>query len=134
MKEEVNYKQQLLDLINGINDLGNFAVMQNSKGRITIETVHETDSIGNPTLDTIIAFEDADKMPFIRCMAEIADGCIMPIEVFERNHWKQVYNDFLIHLLFAKDNKNEKRIDPESGEVIRCIPVGTLLKEGYKNN
>lgn len=129
MKEEVCYKQRLLKLIEDINNLKEFASMQNLKGGFRVETIErstisskgQTDSI-----DTIIHFDDISTLSFIRVSSE--NFCNIT------GHWKQVYNDFLMYLIFAKDNKDESLIDPSNGEVIRCVPVRTLLKEGYKNN
>ena len=129
MKKEVDYKQQLLDLIEGINSLKEFASMQNLKGEFRVETIErstvsskgQTDSI-----DTVIHFDDISTLSFIRVSSE--NFCNIT------DHWKQAYNDFLMYLIFAKDNKDESLIDPSNGEVIRCVQVRTLLKEGYKNN
>ena len=129
MKKEVDYKQQLLDLIEGINNLKEIALLQNLKGNFRVETIErstisskgQTDSI-----DTIIHFDDMDTLSFVRVSSE------NPYNV--AGHWKQVYNDFLMYLIFAKDSKDDTLIDPSNGEVIRCVPVRTLLKEGYKNN
>ena len=127
MKEEVDYKRRLLSLIEDINNLKEFASMQNLKGGFRVETIErstvsskgQTDSI-----DTIIHFDDISTLSFIRVSSE--NFCNIA------GHWKQVYNDFLMYLIFAKDNKNETLIDPSNGEVIRCVPVRILLKEGYK--
>ena len=127
MKEEVDYKQRLLKLIEDINNLKEFAFMQNLKGRFRVETIErstvsskgQTDSI-----DTIIHFDDISTLSFIRVSSE--NFCNIT------GHWKQVYNDFLMYLIFAKDNKDESLIDPSNGEVIRCVPIRKLLKEGYK--
>ena len=137
MKEEVDYKRRLLSLIEDINNLKEFASMQNLKGGFRVETIErstvsskgQTDSI-----DTIIHFDDIGTLSFIRSLAEVDKDCDIPRSIFEKNHWEQVYNDFLMYLIFAKDNKDESLIDPSNGEVIRCVPVRTLLKEGYKNN
>ena len=127
MKEEVDYKRRLLSLIEDINNLKEFASMQNLKGGFRVETIErntvsskgQTDSI-----DTIIHFDDISTLSFIRVSSE--NFCNIT------GHWKQVYNDFLMYLIFAKDNKDESLIDPGNGEVIRCVSVRTLLKEGYK--
>ena len=137
MKEEVCYKQRLLKLIEDINNLKEFAWMQNLKGRFRVETIEQStiSSKGQTdSIDTIVYFDDIDTLSFIRCQAEVDKDCDIPRSIFEKNHWKQVYNDFLIYLIFAKDNKDESLIDLSNGEVIRCVPVRTLLKEGYKNS
>ena len=137
MKEEVDYKQRLLKLIEDINNLKEFAWMQNLKGRFRVETIEQStiSSKGQTDLiDTIVYFDDIGTLSFIRCQAEVDKDCYIPRSIFEKNHWEQVYNDFLMYLIFAKDNEDESLIDSSNGEVIRCIPVRTLLKEGYKNN
>lgn len=131
MKEN-NYKQQLLDLIEGINNLRHFNPSLKTKGGFNITEGNFTDDKSNIQLDTIISFDDKDTLPFIRVSSRLEGICSMPPHIFEKNHWEQVYYNFLNYMLFAKDSRNIVVTDLPEGCTVTVIPVATLLMEGYE--
>ena len=134
MKEEVDYKELLIDLLDSLNELKKIDFMLDLKGEFRIETYLTTTMSGRKSerhMDSIIHFNEKDDYAFIRVKSEDTIGLLD----FERIHYKNVYFDFLRFFTFAQDNRNYDNLyKTNGGQVIKVIPIRTLLKEGYKNN
>ena len=132
MKEEIDYKELLIDLLGSLNELKNIDPMLNLKGEFSIETYLTTITSGRKLkkyMDSIIHFKEEDDYAFIRVKSDDIDEILD----FEEIHYRNVYFDFLRFFIFAQDNRNyDNSYKTNVGQVIEVVPIRKLLKEGYK--
>jgi hypothetical protein len=132
MKEEIDYKELLIDLLDSLNELKNIDPMLNLKGEFSIETYLTTITSGRKLkkyMDSIIHFKEEDDYAFIRVKSNDTDEMVD----VEKIHYKNVYFDFLRFFTFAQDNRNyDSSYKTNAGQVVEVVPIRKLLKEGYK--
>ena len=137
---KIDYKEKLEDLVNDINIIAEDSICK-FRGKFEIETdVHL--QVGDRgyinTICTKIIYKDLSDLPILY-IETYDEGTPVQIkwEKYEvsnsklEDHYRQVYSSFLHYLLFAVDTRN---LEDSMENPVVIIPIGTLLREGFKRD
>ena len=126
-----DYKEKLIVLLESINDLVETSLL-NLKGNFSLPTTERSTISSKGTTDSIqtsIIYNEVESLPIMTLETNLNAGS----EYYKDLHWKNIYNDFLKYIFFAKDTRN-KEYKSLLGNPVVIIPIGTLLKEGFKRD
>lgn len=138
--KKIDYKEKLEDLVNDINIVAEDSIRK-FRGKFEIENGTHL-QIGDRgyinIIYTKIIYKDLSALPILY-IETYDEGTPVRIkwkkyEVSNsklEDHYRQVYSSFLRYLLFAVDNRN---LEDNMGNPVVIIPIGTLLKEGFKRD